>query len=470
MPELSERTFSARVTKPRVVGEDPPRHTLGDGAPATQTRWLCAQISGEEILDLGCGDGLLAVLLAREGHTVTAVDWDLNRLFQAEALAAAEAPPSGDRLQVLSAEPWFLPVDDDSFSTVLVREALEGRLDATPIFQEVARVLRGQGTAALALRYPPASDADATPVMTLAKLEQAASARFHLRSIEVGDGWIGLELGLRPRALKQSHAWREALAALEDRALAAGRELAANSKAASDLGASLEQAEQKLAAVTKERDDLAGEVGELRAQVHRQGDLRASVGQLTARSRELERGLAERDRHLEQAQVELDQRSQALSAAQSEAGRAQEQQAALDERVGELQGELAERERELERLRSELESDRNSLSEAQAEAERGREQALRHRGRIDELAATVERLGAQLAIGDDLAAELEERTAELQEEADQGRRLRERLEALQSSRSYRVMRTTWKVRRGLRRLAFWRRKRSASEGDAGERS
>ncbi|MCX7208137.1 MAG: hypothetical protein NT086_19570, partial [Proteobacteria bacterium] len=42
----------------------------------TQQRihWICSQVQGSKVLDVGCSQGVTAILLGREGKQVTAVD------------------------------------------------------------------------------------------------------------------------------------------------------------------------------------------------------------------------------------------------------------------------------------------------------------------------------------------------------------------------------------------------------------
>ncbi|RLV48332.1 class I SAM-dependent methyltransferase [Nocardioides mangrovicus] len=72
--------------------DDEPDHGLAD--PITRTAWgeLLAELlppPPASVLDLGCGTGSLAVLLAERGHTVTGLDASPRMLEHARAKAAA---------------------------------------------------------------------------------------------------------------------------------------------------------------------------------------------------------------------------------------------------------------------------------------------------------------------------------------------------------------------------------------------
>jgi 2-polyprenyl-3-methyl-5-hydroxy-6-metoxy-1,4-benzoquinol methylase len=94
---------------------------------------------GQDVLDLGCGDGAFAALIAGAGAWVTAAD------VSAEALrrASARAPQASIVRLVEGAE---LPIADDAFDLVWLGETLEHVVDVVGLLAEVRRVLRWGGT------------------------------------------------------------------------------------------------------------------------------------------------------------------------------------------------------------------------------------------------------------------------------------------------------------------------------------
>ena len=93
-------------------------------------------LAGVRILDVGCGSGGLARLLAEEGAEVTGIDPNLEALTAARTLAPAA------RFEEASAE--ALPFEDAAFDVVLVVNALHHvPLDAMDrALAQAARVAR----------------------------------------------------------------------------------------------------------------------------------------------------------------------------------------------------------------------------------------------------------------------------------------------------------------------------------------
>jgi UDP:flavonoid glycosyltransferase YjiC (YdhE family)/SAM-dependent methyltransferase len=90
--------------------------------------WLCRHASGRRVLDLGCGGGLVSVLLGREGFEVLGVDIDEQGIEEARRALADEAAPVRERVDYLVADlVTFGHERDDlgrSFDTVVLGQVL----------------------------------------------------------------------------------------------------------------------------------------------------------------------------------------------------------------------------------------------------------------------------------------------------------------------------------------------------------
>jgi len=103
--------------------------------------WLLGDVKGRTILDLGCGDGDLAVELRRQGAIVTGIDASPEMIQAAKARAQREGVEV--KFQVGSAE--AIPFAAEQFDAVVAVTILCFVADAGPVFREIARVLRPRG-------------------------------------------------------------------------------------------------------------------------------------------------------------------------------------------------------------------------------------------------------------------------------------------------------------------------------------
>jgi SAM-dependent methyltransferase len=108
---------------------------------------------GERLLDLGCGGGRHAFEAARRGARVVALDTDRSELDQVAAMFAAMAEagdiPEGGSGLAVSGDATCLPFDDGSFDKVIAAEVLEHLPADQNAMNEIARVLRPGGMAAV---------------------------------------------------------------------------------------------------------------------------------------------------------------------------------------------------------------------------------------------------------------------------------------------------------------------------------
>ncbi|MBI4182874.1 MAG: class I SAM-dependent methyltransferase [Proteobacteria bacterium] len=102
---------------------------------------LSGDVAGREALDVGCGDGALALALWRRGARASAVD--ASPAMIEAAAARARAAGAAIRLGVASID--RLPFADRSFDLVTAVTVLCFVADAGPAFAEMARVLRPGG-------------------------------------------------------------------------------------------------------------------------------------------------------------------------------------------------------------------------------------------------------------------------------------------------------------------------------------
>lgn len=99
-------------------------------------------VAGRNVLDLGCGHGMAAVVLARRGATVAAVDLSAGYLREAGRRAAA----NGVSVTFTQADAERLPFDDNSFDAIWGNAILH-HLDLSAAARELRRVLRPGGVA-----------------------------------------------------------------------------------------------------------------------------------------------------------------------------------------------------------------------------------------------------------------------------------------------------------------------------------
>jgi SAM-dependent methyltransferase len=105
------------------------------------------------VLDMGCGAGRHAFEAARRGARVVALDMDRSELSQVTAIFAAMAEageiPDGASGLAVNGDATCLPFPDGSFDKVIAAEVLEHLPADQQAMNEIARILRPGGVAAV---------------------------------------------------------------------------------------------------------------------------------------------------------------------------------------------------------------------------------------------------------------------------------------------------------------------------------
>ena len=112
----------------------------------TQSRihWICAQVKGRRILDVGCSQGIVPLLLAREGCQVTGVDTSPQAIEEAKGYLSTEPAHIQQNVTYINSDFLALDTLEVEPDTVVISEVLE-HLVRPELFVEKAYDLLKQG-------------------------------------------------------------------------------------------------------------------------------------------------------------------------------------------------------------------------------------------------------------------------------------------------------------------------------------
>jgi S-adenosylmethionine-dependent methyltransferase len=144
-----------------AAGEDEWRARLGTLRQVVRQEVVAHQVAAHlpdlpprRVLDIGCGQGTQALLLARRGHLVTGLDSSAQLLSDFRGALAAEPALVRDRVQLVQGEAALAAslFPPSSFDAVLCQGVLMYFPDPGPLLDAIARLVVPGGIVSLLVR------------------------------------------------------------------------------------------------------------------------------------------------------------------------------------------------------------------------------------------------------------------------------------------------------------------------------
>jgi 2-polyprenyl-6-hydroxyphenyl methylase/3-demethylubiquinone-9 3-methyltransferase len=111
-----------------------------------RVHWVCKHVQGDSILDIACGSGATAVLLACEGKQVLGIDTDPFSIAEANSLRQEEAESVQLRLSFLNADVMEYDFKGKKFDSIILAEVLEHLLFPEQLLRKVKSLLKGESS------------------------------------------------------------------------------------------------------------------------------------------------------------------------------------------------------------------------------------------------------------------------------------------------------------------------------------
>jgi 2-polyprenyl-3-methyl-5-hydroxy-6-metoxy-1,4-benzoquinol methylase len=177
--------------------------------------WMCAQVRGPDVLDVGCSQGIASILLAREGHRVIGIDREHEAIRAARERLDQEEAQVRERVEFRVGEGRAVGFPDGSFDAVLLGEVLEHQLDPGRLLDEARRVLRPGGRIVVTTPYGVHPYPDHKEPLYLSALLERLSSKLSIAEIALVDRYAGV-VAERTKD-RAPRVWRRALRVAESR-------------------------------------------------------------------------------------------------------------------------------------------------------------------------------------------------------------------------------------------------------------
>ncbi len=160
-------------------------------------------LAGRHVLDVGCGLGVIDVLLVREHGAQSVIGIDVEQKLIDRAITRAAEAGLSDRISFLRVQPGPFPFPDKTFDIVFRKDAMIHIPDKPALYTEVLRILR-PGGAFVASDWLQSAAAGSSA--TMREFCEVTGLTFNLETLDKTRCALN-DAGFVEVALRDRHAW-----------------------------------------------------------------------------------------------------------------------------------------------------------------------------------------------------------------------------------------------------------------------
>lgn len=107
--------------------------------------WVAGEVEGDRILDVGCNQGKLSIMLGKQGKKVIGIDSDEKVINYARQSLEEESEEVKQNVSFQKVDILEDTFEEEKFDTIILSEVLEQYKSAEPVLEAVSRLMKGNG-------------------------------------------------------------------------------------------------------------------------------------------------------------------------------------------------------------------------------------------------------------------------------------------------------------------------------------
>ncbi len=157
-----------------------------------RVHWICRHVDGFKVLDVGCSQGLIPTLLAREGVQVTGVDVSSKAIEEAQEYLKKEPQHVAEKVDFINAEFYSLKLEQEDYTTIIMSEVLEHLTRPALFIEKSAKQLcHSDGTYIITVPFGINDFIDHKHTYYLSELYIELSKWFSNVEYKISESWVG---------------------------------------------------------------------------------------------------------------------------------------------------------------------------------------------------------------------------------------------------------------------------------------
>ncbi len=160
----------------------------------TQQRihWICSQVKGIDVLDVGCSQGILPLLLGREGKKVIGLDISSKAIAEAKEHLEKEEIHTKENIDFLHANFMMYDFGDKKYDTIIIAEVLEHLTNPQEFISKAATLLKENGKLIITVPFGINDFIDHKQTFYLLEPLKMINNEFTVKDISILGKWIGI--------------------------------------------------------------------------------------------------------------------------------------------------------------------------------------------------------------------------------------------------------------------------------------
>lgn len=159
-------------------------------AARSRIHWMCSQVRGKRVLDIGCSQGITSILVGREGFSVVGVDIEEPAIDFARAELAAEPDAVRERVQFVCDDIFRADLGGERFDTVILGEVLEHQTNPRQLFVRACELLQPSGVIIAATPFGLSVHHDHKSTLYLGDFMATIADLCKPANLDIFDGYI----------------------------------------------------------------------------------------------------------------------------------------------------------------------------------------------------------------------------------------------------------------------------------------
>ena len=155
--------------------------------------WICSQVWGSRVLDVGCSQGVVPLILARMGYAVDGLDINPEAIAFANEQLAKEPQDIQSKVTYAAADfgKFVLP-KDRTYDVITMSEILEHLVRPQDFIRRAFLILPEKGRLIVTVPFGINDDPDHRQTFYLTSIYSLLHPFFEIASVKIFSGWIGL--------------------------------------------------------------------------------------------------------------------------------------------------------------------------------------------------------------------------------------------------------------------------------------